>query len=495
MNKKLLALLLIIPLMISCNKPTPEPDPDPEVADEIVLSSPNEFNVAYGGGEVEITFTSNVDWKVACNDSWVQINPSTGTASTSAVTVNVAVEANPDLGGRNTVVYIFAGDAQKDIVIRQDFDPYAGAGTEIVNGATVLANNKFVEQFLTEVTYPDHNYTETYVTNYYGGFNGKTYDAEGNPDPNGTTVTKPVTDKPNEFSIRWTADESAGDLTFHLEEPEWSRDVTVSSGSSYVNFTNLVPGRQYTYSVTGANGKVMAQGSFNTTGHMHQVFFKSAIRNARDLGGWKTYDGKTVKFRKVYRGGRLESGKLTATGIKDLAAEGIKAQLDLRGQSDVLTKPAVEGLAFCAPVIETGGDAMLTTYKDKTRESFQFVIDCIKNDLPVYFHCSLGRDRTGTFAMLVLGLLDVIEGDISKEYEVTYFSPKGYSIAESETYKVFQNTRTKWAYRPAAEYIWENFAKKSDGTYDKFSVGVEKFLLSIGISQSDIDDFRSRMLE
>ena len=113
----------------------------------------------------------------------------------------------------------------------------------------------------------------------------------------------------------------------------------------------------------------------------------------------------------------------------------------------------------------------------------------------MYFHCSLGRDRTGTFALLMLGILDVIEGDISKEYELTYFAPRGYSIALSETYTSFQNVRTKWAYQPAAEYIWENFAKKPDGSYDKFSAGVEKYFLSIGISQEDIDKFRELMLE
>lgn len=375
-------------------------------------------------------------------------------------------------------------------------DPTEGLAPEIHDGDLILVTNKHVEKFLTEVQYPDHDYSYTKILDYYGGFNGKKYDEDGNPDENGKSVVKPVTDKPNEFTIRWTKDEAAGDLNFHLEEPTWSRDVTVSAGEFYVNVTNLVPGAHYTYKVSSIEkGTVLTEGSFDTEGHLHQVFFKSAIRNARDLGGWKTYDGKRVKYRKVYRGGRLESGKLTKSGKKDLLAEGIRAQLDLRGVSDVLTKPAMEELAFCAPVIETGGDAMMTKYVDKTKACFEFVVNCLREDKPVYFHCSLGRDRTGTFALILLGVLDVIEGDISKEYELTYFAPRGYSIAESEDYKTFQNYRTKWAYKPAAEYIWNNFCKKEDGSFDKFSVGMEKFLLSIGISQTDIDDFRSIMLE
>ena len=361
---------------------------------------------------------------------------------------------------------------------------------EITNGMTVLATNPNVEKFLTEVTYPDQDYSYSKVLDYYGGFNGKKYDENGNPDENGSVVANPKSDKPGEFSIRWTADPAAGDMVFHLEEPTWSRDVTVDAGESYVTFTNLMPNTTYTYSVTASNGKVMTQGTFNTTGHLHQVYFKTNIRNARDLGGWPTIDGKTVKYRKVYRGGRLESSKLSTSGKKAVIAEGIKAQLDLRGTSDVLSQPAIDGFEFCAPVIEQGGKAMLVNDAPKTKQCFEFVVNCVRNNKPVYFHCSLGRDRTGTLGILILGVLGVREGDISKEYEVTYFSPRGYSIAESESSKIFQNTRTKWVYSEVAPYFWS-----LAGEGGTFADGVENYLLNVaGVSQKDIDDFRSIML-
>ena len=182
---------------------------------------------------------------------------------------------------------------------------------------------------------------------------------------------------------------------------------------------------------------------------------------------------------------------MSNSGKKAIIAEGVKAQLDLRNTSDVCEKATVDGMDFCAPIIETGGDSMLKAEGgDKTRQCMQFIIDCVKNDKPVIFHCSLGRDRTGTLGMIILGVLDVIEGDISKEYEVTYFSPRGWSIAESESYKIFQNKRTTWAYKPAAEYIWDNFVDEGE----KFSKGVEDYLVSIGISLDDINTFRNLML-
>jgi hypothetical protein len=49
-------------------------------------------------------------------------------------------------------------------------------------------------------------------------------------------------------------------------------------------------------------------------------------------------------------------------------------------------------------------------------------------------------------------------------------------------------------YDGAAKFLW-NYGKHEDGSYDEFKDCVEKYLLEIGISKADIDDFRSRMLE
>ena len=95
-----------------------------------------------------------------------------------------------------------------------------------------------------------------------------------------------------------------------------------------------------------------------------------------------------------------------------------------------------------------------------------------------------------------MGLLGVREGDIAKEYELTYFAPVGYSVSSSDKgtnpIPTFHNTRKAWVYSDVVPYFWE-MADKADGT---FAGGIEKYLIDeIGVSKNDINEFRNLMLE
>lgn len=413
----------------------------------------------------------------------------------------------------------------------EDPELYAKAAPELKNGDVVLANSELTEKFITEVNYPDKDLSFTKIFDYYGGFDGKNLTWEN------WQKDWPNADKPSSYSIRWKKDIEDGAYTLLLSDKlGWSAETSIKAGSCYVDITNLVPNDEYTYKVTSVGGKVVAEGSFKTTGHLHQVFFKTKCRNARDLGGWKTVGGKTVKYRKVYRGGRMNDPwetMLSSTGKKEVQAEGIGAQLELRGSDDYVSTPAVSGMDHCAPVIEEGGKVMLgvakpsakncakwlkfdqgkeidnvgnytptaeeydafqTAYRAKTKECFEFVVNSVKAGKGVYFHCSLGRDRTGTMGVIILGVLGVREGDISKEYELTYFAPVGFSVSSSDRPNnpepIFKNDRTHWVYSDIVPYFW---SLSTDGT---FASGVEKYLRDVaGVSQADIDEFRSLMLE
>ena len=351
-------------------------------------------------------------------------------------------------------------------------DPFAEAAQEVKNGDLILVTNEKMQAFLEDVKYTERDYSKTYIL-----------------DPKYGPTAPGNSDKPQEYSIRWTKADAEGEKTVKLwEDDGWSREMTVESGEYYVNIINLRPNAHYHYEVKGAGGKMVTSGEFNTRGLVYQVLFKANVRNARDLGGWKTKDGKKmVKYRMIYRGGRLQASTLTSKrGKEDLKAQGILAQLDLRGKSDVLSAPAVDYMDFCAPVIEQGYTQMLKSDGAKVKQCFEFVAACVKANKPVYYHCSLGRDRTGTLSMLLLGVLGVDEGDISKEYELTQFAPFEWATSTGESTKMTRLVD----YKGAANYIWNSFV----GEGESFAQGVEKYLLSIGVSQAVIDEFRSQML-
>ena len=232
---------------------------------------------------------------------------------------------------------------------------------QIHDGDVVLATNPLVERFLTEVNYPEHDYTYSLLMDY-------------------PPVAPGQADVPPAYWIS-CGSPLASEGTATLVDGDWSRTITLAAGATGFEVTNLRPNANYTYSVRTGSSPVTS-GSFTTTGHLHQLFFRDNVRNCRDLGGWTGLGGKTVKYRKVYRGGRLqwavphgswtEEATLSQEGLEDVLAEGIKAQLELRNSNDAISETALgAGYAFCAPIISEGYTYMLRPDKgltDKTKQ-------------------------------------------------------------------------------------------------------------------------------
>ena len=344
----------------------------------------------------------------------------------------------------------------------------------------ILVTNPYVQKYLEEVNYPETNnpdtdveYSFTRITDYPGGGPGEA-------------------DIPPTHTISWTSDASAGSLKLHVREGDWSRDYSLAAGAASQAMTNLVPGREYQWTVTStADGKVVAEGSFKTKGLLHQVYFEPRGRNARDLGGRKGLGGKTVAFRKLYRGGALHGSRVNSAGKAEFRAQGIKAEVDLREASDVPSKsPMGDDIAFFAPGFDSGYNHMVRDNQPKVKETFCFVVKCLRENKPVYFHCAAGRDRTGTLAVLLEGALGVSESDMAKDYELTYFSPESWSMStDDDGNSYYGHVRTTYSYKSIRKTI---FKETDSGTYPERIV---KYLLKIGVPQQDIDDLRAIMLE
>ncbi|MDR1975441.1 MAG: tyrosine-protein phosphatase [Campylobacteraceae bacterium] len=156
--------------------------------------------------------------------------------------------------------------------------------------------------------------------------------------------------------------------------------------------------------------------------------------NVRDLGGYKTADGKTVKWGKMFRSGDLP--QLSAYDIAYLENIGIKSVVDFRSEGERTAAPDTT-LATVTDRYEFPIDAgsVLTT-GETTEENYQALIEGNKNfattfkdefksyfaeamdeaNLPLLFHCSAGKDRAGFASAMFLSALGVDRETIIEDY-------------------------------------------------------------------------------
>lgn len=138
-----------------------------------------------------------------------------------------------------------------------------------------LATNQYVEKFLEEVNYPCTNNPDTDAEYSYSSIIGY---PGGGPSENNIEI-------PPTYTITWTASSSSQKL--RVWEGSWSREYSLSGGVGKQDITNLVPNTTYQWQVTNSNSEIVANGTFDTRGMLHQVFFQPNVRNGRDLGGYK----------------------------------------------------------------------------------------------------------------------------------------------------------------------------------------------------------------
>ncbi len=187
------------------------------------------------------------------------------------------------------------------------------------------------------------------------------------------------------------------------------------------------------------------------------------VSNVRDIGGYYSADGRyRIKQGIVYRG--ADFAHLTDEGRnKAVNILGIKTELDLRGTADTKSSlgNTVKYVNVAAPWY-TGVWNDAATYPGLI-PALRVFTDA--NNFPVYFHCSLGRDRTGTVAFFLEALCGLSENDIIMDYEVSFFSDfggyEGSVIPSNMTndglratfYRLRQETGIQSLYEAARAYL------------------------------------------
>jgi protein-tyrosine phosphatase len=165
--------------------------------------------------------------------------------------------------------------------------------------------------------------------------------------------------------------------------------------------------------------------------------------NFRDLGGYETADGRRVRWGQVYRSARLS--ELTDGDVARIAALGIRTVVDFRQSEDASEYPnrLLEGVDYHhLPVFEVNPmshrrvllnrhrllDAFAAMYVSHIVEQGAPVFGALmrlladESHLPLLFHCTAGKDRTGVAAALILRALGVPRETVVRDYLLTNHS-------------------------------------------------------------------------
>ncbi|QMU78803.1 tyrosine-protein phosphatase [Streptacidiphilus sp. PB12-B1b] len=161
------------------------------------------------------------------------------------------------------------------------------------------------------------------------------------------------------------------------------------------------------------------------------------LHNFRDLGGYRTRDGRTLRWGRLYRSDSL--GKLQGADWDRFLALGVRTVIDLRHPWEIEARgrvPEADGLTYLnlsiehrpydQSVIDSGvdpwrylADRYAEVALDGAKEIRQALEAIASDSAPLVFHCASGKDRTGLLAALVLGLLDVPDQDIIADFALT----------------------------------------------------------------------------
>lgn len=88
--------------------------------------------------------------------------------------------------------------------------------------------------------------------------------------------------------------------------------------------------------------------------------------------------------------------------------------LDFKKISELLMIGEIEKIDS---FIESGYRTFSSDFKDEVKSFFSVLLN--EDSLPIAFHCSAGKDRTGIFAVLFLFALGVLRDDVIKDYMET----------------------------------------------------------------------------
>jgi Protein tyrosine/serine phosphatase len=245
--------------------------------------------------------------------------------------------------------------------------------------------------------------------------------------------------------------------------------------------------------------------------------------NFRDLGGYPSRDGRTIRHGIFYR-----SGGLCFMNEEELATFkhlGIRCVIDFRTQyeNERHPDPDLPGIDVyrCSGVVSKGGEGIdfspkgmnqigeagerqlevLTTYYKEMpfhNEAFQTMVkQIVAGNVPICIHCATGKDRTGVGAMIILFLLGVEEETVLQDYllSCTYRQDVIERVLREKAAQIEAHPVLKellWMKEGVTEKIGRTILQTIKERYGSD----ENYLIQeFGLTAQDLQDLRDTYLE
>jgi len=262
-----------------------------------------------------------------------------------------------------------------------------------------------------------------------------------------------------------------------------------------VYLSNLELGVRYSWMVSNETDSVVRSASFKTDGQAPRLLRADGVGNFRDLGGWRTLDGRIVRQNRIFRSAGLRSSSKASGGFLRRKVElGLRRVTDF-GLTTLKDDFAIRtDLELRTPQETAGMDGTLlgedVRWCNISFAAYDFIDNSVRGrepfvkifrqflkeeNYPILMHCSGGRDRTGTLAFMLNALLGVPEDDLCRDWETSIFSDAAVNFAPDRLARLL-------------DYL---------ATYPGTTVNerVEAYVRSCGISAAEVAKFRDLMLE
>ena len=247
-------------------------------------------------------------------------------------------------------------------------------------------------------------------------------------------------------------------------------------------------------------------------------------KNIRDLGGLVTFDGRHIKYGRLYRGGLLAT--VNKEDIEIINSFHLTDIVDFRGEDEYLYRPDYhfKNVSFHnLPVLHENvkkedrnkDDGNLLWFVGDHTSGFEHLLNCyrgfvrdeesiaaytkffellLQEDKVTYFHCSQGKDRAGFAAYLIEIALGVSIKDAKEDYLLTNIAMEKRvdTLLNSVLYKPFYNEQYHQdlldVFSAKIEYLNESIR-----LMDELYGGTMNFI--INILHVDVDRLKRLYLE